>query len=114
MRILGRRISWIKEDSKFHRFLGLDYPNAERVVKAYGEGRLSATEWQTLQQAFASDRIPPQSTSLGGQIGVHGIGAGDPELHQAFNWTNGCIALTNEQLDQLMQWVRIGTRVRIR
>ena len=30
------------------------------------------------------------------------------------NWTNGCVALTNEQLDDLTTRVHIGTRVDIR
>ena len=52
---------------------------------------------------------PP--TTLGGLIGIHGIGKGDPRVHRDFNWTFGCVALTNEQIDQLRPWVRLGTRV---
>jgi hypothetical protein len=62
----------------------------------------------------AKGRLPPQNTALGGRIGLHGLGRGDPKVHQQFNWTNGCIALTNEQIDQLLTWVGKGTRVSIR
>jgi murein L,D-transpeptidase YafK len=94
---VGRfRIAWVREASGFHRFLGLDYPDRERA------------------RAHENGKIPPQGTPLGGQIGIHGIGEGDPEIHDRFNWTNGCVAITNEQLDELMQWVHIGTRVDIR
>jgi len=35
-------------------------------------------------------------------------------VHQQYNWTNGCVALTNAQLDQLLQWAQTGTSVEIR
>jgi len=39
------------------------------------------------------------------------IGAGDPKIHASYNWTKGCIALTNSQIDELAQWIRLGVRV---
>jgi lipoprotein-anchoring transpeptidase ErfK/SrfK len=36
------------------------------------------------------------------------------EVHNRFNWTNGCIALTNEQIDELAGWAVVGTRISIR
>jgi lipoprotein-anchoring transpeptidase ErfK/SrfK len=57
---------------------------------------------------------PPQHTPLGGYIGIHGIGNGDTQIHETVNWTNGCVALTNQQIDDLETWVYIGMRVAIR
>jgi len=108
------RIAWIKRDSRFHRFLGLDYPNLEHGRIAYEEGRLSAREWDAIRNAAAHSALPPQDTPLGGQIGLHGIGEGNLAWHEQFNWTNGCIALTNEQIDLLLDRVDVGTRVVIR
>ncbi len=65
-------------------------------------------------RAFQEQAIPPQETPLGGYIGIHGIGRGDPAIHQKFNWTQGCIALTNRQIDDLSKWVHVGMRVVIR
>ncbi|MER2514753.1 MAG: L,D-transpeptidase family protein, partial [Nitrosomonas ureae] len=31
-----------------------------------------------------------------------------------YNWTNGCVALTNEQIDQLGKWIKPGIWVNIR
>jgi lipoprotein-anchoring transpeptidase ErfK/SrfK len=56
---------------------------------------------------------PPQETSLGGYLGIHGIGDGDKEIHESVNWTDGCIAINNEQLMELADWVKIGTRVNV-
>ena len=49
-----------------------------------------------------------------GNIGIHGVGSGDLDVHREYNWTNGCVALTNAQIDILAQWAHIGTPVEIR
>jgi murein L,D-transpeptidase YafK len=108
------RIAWVREDSPFHRFIGLDYPNLDHARRAYRAGRLGEKEWEAIQQAFDKGEIPPQDTALGGRIGLHGVGEGDPKIHQDLNWTSGCIAVTNEQIDQLLSLVGKGTRVSIR
>ncbi len=96
------KISWINEKSRFHRFFGLDYPNLENAKQAYLENKISHENWLAIY------------TPLGGHIGIHGIGKGNPEIHHSYNWTNGCIALTNQQIDQLSQWITTGTVVNIR
>ena len=63
---------------------------------------------------FMTGDIPPQVTPLGGYLGIHGVGEGDPGIHADFNWTHGCIALTNQQIDDLAGWIRIGMRVVVR
>ncbi len=40
---------------------------------------------------------------------MHGIGEGDPEVHAAYDWTQGRIALTNNQSDQLLSWAPPNT-----
>ena len=59
-------------------------------------------------------RPPPQDTALGGYIGIHGVGAGDPAVHEDFNWTEGCVALTDAQIDALLRHITVGTAVEIR
>jgi murein L,D-transpeptidase YafK len=108
------RIAWIKEDSRFHGFLGLDYPDLARAERALDEGAIEQRDWRRIRDAHARQKLPPQTSPLGGQIGIHGIGDGDPSVHAKFNWTNGCIALSNEQMDRLLPWVIIGTPVQIR
>jgi murein L,D-transpeptidase YafK len=111
---LGRfTIAWIPEKSRYHRFLGLSYPNIERAERALADGKISEAQWQAISRASASKQRPPQNTPLGGFIGIHGTGAGDLKIHRQYNWTNGCIALTNEQIDRLMNWVQVGTPVEI-
>jgi murein L,D-transpeptidase YafK len=112
---LGRfHVAWIQRDSGFHRFIGLDYPDVERAEKAYREGVISQRERQAIIVAHRRGKRPPQDTALGGQIGIHGLGQADPQLHESMNWTRGCVAVTDRQVDALLPWVRVGMTVEIR
>lgn len=107
------RVLWINRDSVFDNFVGLDYPTAHHVELAAKAGRLSAQDYRRLMYAVQAGQAPPFNTPLGGRIGIHGIGSGSLQIHETVNWTDGCIALTNAEMRELMQWVRIGTRVSI-
>ena len=109
------RVGWVNDGSKFKRFIGLDYPNVEYAERAVRDGRIDHLTYEKIRRAWSSGERPPQNTALGGQIGIHGVGAGDPEVHSAgINWTSGCVALDNRQIDALRPWVKIGMRVEIR
>lgn len=105
------RISRINNASSFHRFFGFDYPTLEQAERALAAGDLALSDFLAIRNAHRGRRAPPQNTALGGHLGIHGIGTGDPEVHASYNWTNGCIALTNRQIDRLAEWIRLGTRV---
>jgi murein L,D-transpeptidase YafK len=108
------RISEIRPSNRFHLFLGLDYPSMEDARRALDENRIDESEFERIRRPLQRGEGPPQDTSLGGNLGFHGIGKGNPEIHASFNWTNGCIALTNEQVEALADLVAVGTPVRIR
>lgn len=107
------RVLWINRDSVFGNFVGLDYPTMRHVELAAKAGRLSAQEYRRLMYAVQNGQAPPFNTPLGGRIGIHGIGRGSLQVHETVNWTNGCIALTNREMHELMQWTHVGTRVSI-
>jgi len=107
-------IAWITDNTSYHRFFGFRFPNKEYAERAFKEGHLDKKAWKRIGQAFASGRLPPQDTVLGGNLGIHGTGRGDIKVHEQYNWTNGCVALTNEQIDSLTDWIRVGTPVEIR
>lgn len=112
---LGRfRITGIDRKAAFHRFIQLDYPDVDRANQAHREGVISDAQYRKILAAHRRGAIPPQNTALGGHIGIHGLGRGDPGLHRSMNWTRGCIALTDEQIDTLLNWVHVGMRVEIR
>jgi murein L,D-transpeptidase YafK len=107
-------VAWIDRHSRFGTFYGLDYPSETIARRAYAEGSISQVQLDAIVKALKHHRVPPQNTPLGGRLGIHGIGSGDPVIQKTINWTDGCVALTNQQIRQLSRWVRVGTRVVIR
>ena len=108
------RIGWKSETSKYHIFLGLDYPSADYATRALSDGRIDGATYKRIISALERGETPPQNTVLGGMIGIHGLGMADAEVHPFLNWTNGCIALTNEQIEELCQLISVGDLVHIR
>jgi len=81
-------------NSIYHRALHLSYPSPADVERAKALG-----------------------VSPGGSIMIHGmkpdkLWMGD--VQYLFNWTNGCIALTNREIEEVFDLVSEGTSVEIR
>ncbi len=108
------RIGWVGEKSSFRKFFGLTYPSVEDAEKALQKGIIDRFTYDRIVTAHQFHHIPPQNTPLGGQIGIHGLGRADARIHKTFDWTHGCIALTNTQIDHLSQLVDTGTVVKIK
>lgn len=93
-------------ESRFHLSLGISYPardDAERGLKA---NLITREEHDVIAAALANKGMPPQKTKLGGEIYIHGGGiTGD--------WTDGCVALKNEEIEELFAAIPIGTLVGI-
>ena len=104
----------IAPKTPFHRFFGLDYPTVGHAERALQAGTIGQEHYAAIRQAFQAGDIPPQETPLGGYLGIHGVGKGDPAIHANFNWTHGCIGLTNRQIDDLSNRIHIGMRVVVR
>src|SRR5262245_16143900 len=86
-------IDFHKRDSAFHRALHISYP-APRDVAA----------------ANHLKSVP------GGSIMIHGLKPGlgrFGRFHTLMNWTDGCIAVTNSEIDELFRAVPDGTPIRI-
>jgi murein L,D-transpeptidase YafK len=112
---LGRyRINEIRDGDAFHRFVALDYPGVDRAEAGLRSGLIDQATRDRIVSAHRNHRSPPQTTGLGGHIGIHGLGGADPEVHASMNWTRGCVALTNTQIDALLPWLRVGMAVEIR
>lgn len=107
-------ITEVKRSARFKLFMAISYPNLDHTERAFLDQRIDAKEYKTLTYDLKHGRPPSQNTSLGGQLGIHGVGSGDMKVHESVNWTNGCIALTNDQLLELAGWVAVGTRVVVR
>ena len=81
------------ENSKYHLALHISYPDVidDMIARSLG-------------------------SSPGGGIMIHGTGdeyAWMGKFHAANNWTDGCIAVTNKEIEEIWQLVPDGTRIEI-
>jgi murein L,D-transpeptidase YafK len=84
-------LDWRNSRSDFYRSIHVSYPRA-------GDDE-HARRW---------------GVSAGGQIMLHGLPNGIPAErvgHPYVDWTNGCIALTNEEIDEIWMQVADGTTI---
>lgn len=93
-------------NSKFYKALVLNYPTAEDARRGFKQGLISKDEYDTIVEAEASFKMPPMNTMLGGWIEIHGDGTGG-----GTNWTQGCIAIENERMDEIWDMIEVGTPV---
>ncbi len=92
--------------SRFYKSVAIDYPTPEDAEKAFSKGIITADQYKAIIMAHERGVMPPGDTPLGGYIFIHGGGAyGD--------WTDGCIALYNTDMDELYEIVSLGTPVYI-
>jgi len=86
-------ISGKNPGSGYHKNLGISYPNRKDIAEAKARG-----------------------VSTGGDIKIHGLKNGIGfigKFHRLFNWTAGCIAVTDEEVDELYANVKVGTPISI-
>jgi len=86
--------------------LKLSYPNDEDARRGFEEGLITQAQRDTILDAITAGRQPPQRTRLGGSIRIHGGGIGS-------NWTLGCVALRDEDILELLPYVKKGTPVEV-
>lgn len=83
-----------KSDSDFHLALHISYPNADDRLQARERG------------------VEP-----GGAIMIHGLPNGFGLIgpaHRLADWTDGCIAVTNEEIEEIWRRVADGVAIDIR
>ena len=87
-------LDWRNSHSAFHKSIHISYPNEADRIRAARKG------------------VAP-----GGDIMIHGLPKGKErvgELHSVIDWTSGCIAVTNEEIDELWDMIPDGTPIEIR
>ncbi len=80
--------------SSFYGAIALHYPERRDADAGLAAGRIDASTHARIVEALEARRKPPQDTPLGGEILIHG-GGGDSD------WTLGCVALDDDDLDRL-------------
>ncbi|MBN2572088.1 MAG: L,D-transpeptidase [Ignavibacteriales bacterium] len=108
------KICNIKENSKYHKFFQLDYPNKNDAAEGFKRDYINEQEYKSIISSLDSNNCPYAKTKLGADIGIQGIGEYNfifKNLPFTYNWTNGSIAISNEDIDELYRVVKIGTVV---
>ena len=88
------KLDYKKPNSAFHKAIHISYPNATDVAVAKSHG------------------VRP-----GGNVMIHGQKNGLAWLSlasQRFNWTNGCVALSDDDMDIVWSLVKEGTPIEIK
>jgi murein L,D-transpeptidase YafK len=91
---------------RFYLFLGLSYPSLADAERGVRQGLIDSHQAQAIRRAIQSGRCPPWNTPLGGAIGLHGGGTWR-------DWTLGCIALNDADIEILYLLLQIGDPVSI-
>ncbi len=90
--------------SKYYLSLGISYPNIEDAERGLLEGLITKQEYNAIVRAIKAGRKPPWNTALGGAICIHGGGI-------PWDWTHGCIAMRNSDIEELFRIIPVGTPV---
>ncbi|HVO81726.1 MAG TPA: L,D-transpeptidase family protein [Terriglobales bacterium] len=80
--------------SRFYRSIHISYPSPEDRARAAQAG------------------VDP-----GGDVMIHGLPNGFGwlgELHRSLDWTDGCVAVTDQEMDELWQAIPDGTPIEIK
>lgn len=116
----GTYYLWGKNwQSRFYLSLGVSYPNPTDAARGLRQGLISPTMQQRIASACARQAKPPQHTRLGGNIFIHGGGIGEVVRRGARkyvrirDWTAGCVALRNADMEELLALLPVGIPVRI-
>ena len=84
-------IDYKNEKSAYYLALHISYPNERDVLEARRRG-----------------------VSPGGDIMLHGLPNGVGAVGQGEDWTRGCIAVNNEEIEEIARMVPNGTPIEIR
>jgi len=87
-------IDFRNAQSKFHKALHISYPDVAHAQRAKAMG-----------------------VATGGDIMIHGLPPAYASLgaaHREFDWTNGCIAVTDEEIEEIWRAVPNGAAIQIK
>lgn len=105
-------------NSKFFYFLGLSYPNLEDAERGLRENLISFEEYLKIREKIKNHETPPQNTALGGFVGIHGmkpyLSYEEKDLLKYMDWTQGCIAMSNDAILDIINYCSQGTKVVIK
>ena len=94
------------DKSKYKLFLGLNYPNIEDAQRGLQNGLIEELTFNAIKTQIRNGKRPDWNSPLGGAIGIHGGG-------NQSDWTSGCIALTDDDIQIIWEYTKMNTPVEI-
>ncbi len=94
------------DKSKYYLSLAISYPNIQDAQSGLDNGLIAQSEYEKIESAINNGKRPPWDTALGGEIMIHGSDA-------SYDWTAGCIAAEETDIDYLWENCPVGTPVTI-
>ena len=88
----SRGRDYLHPDTKYHKALLINYPN-DKDLKRFDKAK--------------RQKLIPKNADIGGLIEIHGSG------DKGADWTNGCVALKNSDMDIIYREAHEGTLVTI-
>ncbi|QQS38204.1 MAG: L,D-transpeptidase [Ignavibacteriales bacterium] len=102
---------------QYHKFLRLNYPNLDDASEVLRLGLITQKEFDDLRFQYYYGGCTDYNEVLGGNIGIHGIGRLNyifKNLPFVYNWTDGSVAMSNENIDEIFSITGVGTKVVIK
>jgi murein L,D-transpeptidase YafK len=91
------RITYKNPNHKWDKFILFDYPTAE--------------SYQKFNERKRTGEIP-QDAKIGGGVGIHGTWPGSEYVVDNYiNWTEGCISMKNEDIEELFATIPLYTKI---
>ncbi len=92
--------------SQYHLSLAISYPGPTDAKRGLKANLISKQEYNAILKANADRKTPPWNTKLGGEVFVHGNGSSP-------DWTWGCVALDDPDIEELYRLVPVKTQITI-
>ena len=92
--------------SQYYRAFVISYPNPVHALRGFERRLITEAQYRAIVESEQNGTEPPMNTALGGLIEIHGQGSGRQRA-----WTRGCVALRNVHMDELWDYVEVGTPV---
>jgi murein L,D-transpeptidase YafK len=111
------KICSIDTSHNYYKYLRLNYPNLDDGAEALRRGNITQREFNDIKFDFYYNDCIQTETVLGNIVAIHGIGRLNyifKNLPFVYNWTDGSIAISNENIDELLTVIGKGTTVVIK
>lgn len=111
------KICSVSDDKNYYKFIKISYPNLEDASEALRKSFITQKEFNQIKFEYYYEECTSYNEVLGGNIGIHGIGRLNSifkNLPFVYNWTDGSIALSNEDLDEILTVIKPGTQIVIK